>query len=161
MRHPREKCRLATNEGGYTYSYITPVAVNEFSGGREFYDGFGYTFPSPDGTGVNTGHLQVSLANPTNWTIPLSLDSSFTYIFSPSDSTIGTLFVETYVPTGNVYNPALLTEYTEINADFTSLTVSVSGVPESPTWAMMVIGFAGLGIVRYRRAGARYIKLLA
>ena len=31
-------------------------------------------------------------------------------------------------------------------------TVSVSGVPESSTWAMMLLGFAGLGFVGYRQS---------
>jgi probable HAF family extracellular repeat protein len=30
--------------------------------------------------------------------------------------------------------------------------VSVSGVPESSTWAMMLLGFAGIGVFAYRRS---------
>jgi hypothetical protein len=29
------------------------------------------------------------------------------------------------------------------------------GTPEPATWAMMVLGFAGMGVVGYRRAAAR------
>jgi hypothetical protein len=33
-----------------------------------------------------------------------------------------------------------------------SLTISVtSGVPEPSTWAMMILGFAGVGFMAYRR----------
>jgi hypothetical protein len=37
-----------------------------------------------------------------------------------------------------------------IGADYTSF-VAVSGVPEPSTWAMMLLGFAGLGFLAYRR----------
>jgi hypothetical protein len=33
-----------------------------------------------------------------------------------------------------------------------SITEVTSGVPEPSTWAMMMLGFAGLGYVAYRRA---------
>jgi PEP-CTERM motif len=32
-----------------------------------------------------------------------------------------------------------------------AITGAVSAVPEPSTWAMMLIGFAGLGFVAYRR----------
>jgi hypothetical protein len=35
------------------------------------------------------------------------------------------------------------------NGDFT--TSAVSGVPEPATWAMMILGFAGIGFMAYRR----------
>jgi hypothetical protein len=35
-----------------------------------------------------------------------------------------------------------------------SLTVNVSGVvPEPSTWAMMALGFAGIGLLAYRKRG--------
>jgi hypothetical protein len=34
-----------------------------------------------------------------------------------------------------------------------SLTVVVSGVPEPSTWAMMALGFAGIGLLAYRERG--------
>jgi PEP-CTERM motif len=37
-------------------------------------------------------------------------------------------------------------------ADADSLTVNISGVPEPSTWAMMLLGFAGLGLAGYRTA---------
>ena len=37
-------------------------------------------------------------------------------------------------------------------ADDDSLTVNVSGVPEASTWAMMVLGFIGLGFAAFRRS---------
>jgi len=32
-----------------------------------------------------------------------------------------------------------------------TITVTVSGVPEPSTWAMMILGFAGVGYMTYRR----------
>jgi hypothetical protein len=32
-----------------------------------------------------------------------------------------------------------------------SLTINVGGVPEPSTWAMMLLGFCGLGYMAYRR----------
>jgi hypothetical protein len=32
-----------------------------------------------------------------------------------------------------------------------SLTLEVSSVPEPSTWAMMILGFAGIGFMTYRR----------
>ena len=37
------------------------------------------------------------------------------------------------------------------------LTGEVSAVPEPSTWAMMILGFAGLGIMAYRRRGGAMI----
>jgi hypothetical protein len=36
-----------------------------------------------------------------------------------------------------------------------SLTVNIEAVPEPATWAMMALGFAGLGFSGYRAAGRR------
>jgi PEP-CTERM motif len=33
--------------------------------------------------------------------------------------------------------------------------VTVTGVPEASTWAMMVMGFAGLGYAAFHRTGKR------
>ncbi|MBV8792155.1 MAG: PEP-CTERM sorting domain-containing protein [Pseudolabrys sp.] len=52
-----------------------------------------------------------------------------------------------YGPTGPTYGQPI--------ADISSLTVgsaaAVAAVPEPSTWAMMVLGFAGLGLISYRR----------
>jgi len=39
--------------------------------------------------------------------------------------------------------------------------VTVAAAPELSTWAMMLIGFAGLGLVAYRRARTRAVTALA
>ena len=47
-----------------------------------------------------------------------------------------------------------LQEATDVRATFQSLTVSPS-VPEPSTWALMLLGFVGLGFMRYRVVAAR------
>jgi hypothetical protein len=63
--------------------------------------------------------------------------------------------------TDKLFDPdtASYIRYTYVWANITSLTVS-SGVPEPSTWAMLLLGFAGLGFAGYRRtknAGARFL----
>jgi hypothetical protein len=48
-------------------------------------------------------------------------------------------------------NPEGGTSHLYITADFTA---AVAAVPEPSTWAMMILGFAGVGFVAYRRRGA-------
>jgi hypothetical protein len=47
---------------------------------------------------------------------------------------------------------------TSISAGFTNTTV-VSGIPETSTWVMMALGFAGLGFAAARRAKAQPMSL--
>jgi hypothetical protein len=42
-----------------------------------------------------------------------------------------------------------------------SFTVNVSAVPESSTWAMMILGFAGIGFMAYRRSRKSTMALTA
>jgi PEP-CTERM motif len=41
--------------------------------------------------------------------------------------------------------------YPVTDHDFQDLTVGVAAVPEPSTWAMMILGFAGIGFMAYRR----------
>lgn len=42
------------------------------------------------------------------------------------------------------------------SADLTGVLTLASGVPESSTWAMMILGFAGIGFLGYRRQGRSF-----
>ena len=62
-------------------------------------------------------------------------------------------------PTGNAHG-----EFTSNPSAFgvgtftlTAATGTLSAVPEASTWAMMVIGFAGLGIAGYRASQKRAV----
>ncbi len=39
--------------------------------------------------------------------------------------------------------------------DFAFVSLTVGGVPEVSTWAMMILGFFGVGFMAYRRKAAR------
>lgn len=45
-----------------------------------------------------------------------------------------------------------------IGVDFLRITTAISAVPEPSTWAMMILGFAGVGFMTYRR---RKVPVLA
>ena len=40
------------------------------------------------------------------------------------------------------------------------ITLSIAAVPEPSTWAMMILGFAGIGFMAYRRRGQRNFRLV-
>ena len=44
-------------------------------------------------------------------------------------------------------------------ADMTKNAPKISGVPETSTWAMMILGFFGVGFAAYRRKGGRGLAL--
>jgi hypothetical protein len=125
---------------GYT---IAPNGAQVFSAGG---------FSGPDGTGVISGGLfngdiivndnfgNISLLDP--------ITKLSTVIASG-----GTRGDYTQVDTNN---GSLLLDYSDIVARLTCPNCSFKPpVPEPTTWAMMVIGFAGLGFLGYRRAKVR------
>jgi hypothetical protein len=63
------------------------------------------------------------------------------------DVDIFSFFAQGSVPSGNAYGE-------ETSVGFGVGTFAMSPVPEPSTWAMMTLGFAGLGFVAYRKAKA-------
>ena len=47
----------------------------------------------------------------------------------------------------------ILDVYSATNTELASVSIDVSAVPEASTWAMMIIGFCGLGFLAYRKQG--------
>jgi hypothetical protein len=48
-----------------------------------------------------------------------------------------------------------------ISSDSVAVSLSsVSPVPEAATWAMMLLGFLGLGVLAYRRSGPAHVRLV-
>jgi PEP-CTERM motif len=43
--------------------------------------------------------------------------------------------------------------------DSTGFTAAISAVPEPSTWAMMILGFFGLGFMTYRRKAKPILRL--
>lgn len=52
-------------------------------------------------------------------------------------------------------DPAFLLDNPGFSLEFSSGIVNVSAVPEPSTWAMMILGFAGIGSMAYRRKSKR------
>lgn len=56
------------------------------------------------------------------------------------------------IDSGEVFDVKITTGgHDEIGFGYSNLSGTISAVPESSTWAMMILGFAGLGVVAYRR----------
>jgi len=93
--------------------------------------------------------------------LPATFATPFTYTTTPADTTSVQL---DYYDSYYVYTPGEVAGpfYNALGfgyGDISSLTVSVN-IPEASTWAMMLLGFAGLGFAGYRRANASRIRSL-
>jgi hypothetical protein len=78
--------------------------------------------------------------------IPLSLTSPFTYTVQAGDTSSGSFRYRTFDSSG-------FFELVQADLSPTTLTVTVAeSVPEPSTWAMMILGFAGVGFMAYRRS---------
>ncbi|UPK00427.1 PEPxxWA-CTERM sorting domain-containing protein [Bradyrhizobium sp. 170] len=75
--------------------------------------------------------------------VPFSLTGPFTY----TPTYVGYLSFNDYVYDRNL---GQVIQDTYVQANVTSLTVT-TGVPEPSTWAMIILGFAGVGFAAYRR----------
>lgn len=47
----------------------------------------------------------------------------------------------------------ILTVFSSADTELASVSIDVAAVPEASTWAMMLLGFCGLGLLAYRRQG--------
>jgi hypothetical protein len=136
-----------------------------------------YLFTGSMSAGAD-GYLRNVIAGPSNFG-----SGGFTVADSGSGDLVGLdavhflsgvgLTSELYVPVGYVSDAPLSDTATYHNQTFNSLGVTrgtyewtwgpganlnftlVIGTPEPSTWAMMLIGFAGLGVMGYRSAGRR------
>jgi hypothetical protein len=103
-------------------------------------------FSSNAGT-LSTYHNAINIIY-TNAGAPLtsSIDTAFSYDVLPSDYVTASFKFSTYDSSTNT------TVNTFGNANLSNLTVEVASVPEPSTWAMMILGFAGVGAIAYRRS---------
>jgi hypothetical protein len=72
---------------------------------------------------------------------------------SPTSFSLGTLSDDHYVLSFLVDN------FRQNGGNPSGLDVSVSAVPESSTWAMMILGFLGVGFMSYRRKTYATVRL--
>lgn len=92
-----------------------------------------------DGVVMDSHDFGIVTANPTGWTFLSTLN--FTTNLSAGEHTLALQVTRMYAPALGVD-----AEY----FDNVSLNVT-SAVPEPSTWAMMILGFAGVGFLAYRR----------
>jgi hypothetical protein len=105
----------------YSYTYAT-------NNGSDFSQHFDTAYSNS----AASSHATVSASDTS---IPPSIAATFTLNAGP-DTTGYMNYIDTNLGT-------------DIEANFVSLTVSA--VPEPSTWAMMILGFAGIGLMTYRR----------
>jgi hypothetical protein len=117
---------------------------------------FGYQDPANtitvDITGSQIIITDVLITNGTNSPIMFTLkDSAFSNITSVSDNFAGGAFSlvgDTFTFTTNSFpGPGTFTG-----------VFNVGAVPEPSTWAMMILGFAGVGFMAYRRKNKRALN---
>lgn len=78
---------------------------------------------------------------------PASLTGPFSHTVDFRDDIFAIVEIEYRNPANGLY-----TAFVHANFAPTSVTIS-SGVPEPATWAMMILGFAAVGFIAYRRKG--------
>ena len=113
----------------------------------------------------------VASGNPINDAIITGVDPGETFNFF-AGPTIGGTFINTFDSTcaGPVAGTCLITGFgdaatiaVEMNTEGTIFIAAVSAtagtVPEPSTWAMLLLGFAGLGFAGWRRAAKREAEL--
>jgi hypothetical protein len=98
------------------------------------------------------GSAQITqFINTFSGVFPTFPDTSFTYTLGLGDVSSGTLLVQNFGRIQNIpiqTNPGFLDA---INFSVETVSYSVSAVPELSTWAMILIGFTGVGVMAYRR----------
>jgi hypothetical protein len=138
-------------DGEISYSYPSDISHSALSYDSETV-GYSVGIPAP----------YTLLANAyvfgTSGNIPDTLTEPFTYDIVPGD--YGAQHYENQIFDSKTDQYLL---DTVITANLSNLTVTVSAtdVPEVSTWAMMLLGFASLGYVGYRRATAGHPALAA
>ena len=145
-----------------SFGYATDIinAVLYTSGGTP-YGGFGaglpFTFSSPghgDGVVFDTG-VQHGSYGPSSYT------NNYSTTFAPFYANVFYVPVLAYAYTTSGTNTSYITNVTStftFNETVTyDYTPAVGSVPEPSTWAMTILGFAGLGALAYRRKSKRAI----
>jgi PEP-CTERM motif len=156
---------VPTTTPDVTFDVTTPInfasgglyTIGEFlsSGGATVLTGTGELGNTLDNTIFDfTGHVSVT----TGETFTVGHDDGLTLVIgglTVIDAPFGTSFVnttETYTgPSGNLAFQLVYGECCGAPAGL-SISLPLNGVPEPSTWAMMALGFAGLGFAGYRKS---------
>jgi PEP-CTERM motif len=93
-------------------------------------------------------NVNVSISS-LSTSIPLSLLSPFTYTLQAGEAGSGS-FNYRYVDFTTGLNETLFADLAPTTLTVTVAESPITAVPEPSTWAMMILGFAGLGFMAYR-----------
>jgi hypothetical protein len=121
--------------GGASAGYLYGIDFGDFSRSYDF-------------AGDPSRSVFNQMSDPTR-SIPVSINMPFTYTVTPANGGYGQ--GQAMLGIDPVNHAGFLIDLVP-----TTVTVSVPGaVPEPSTWAMMLLGFAGLGFAAYRQKNSR------
>ena len=104
----------------------------------------GNIFGSDINGSFKAGDILVTVTDSTGVTSEMIFGATTTsFVGFVSDGVITSLTVESIQPAGSFLWPTI--------DNFTLAQGVTSAVPEPSTWAMMILGFAGVGFMAYRR----------
>jgi hypothetical protein len=111
------------------------------------------SFTAPSGTSPSnqtyTADLDVNfVANPDTLSIVFNSPTTESFAFPGGSFTI------------SVNDPAALSMHEEGNRTVTLTGTFTAAVPEASTWAMMILGFFGLGFMAYRSKSGRAFRFI-
>ena len=158
-------------KGFVTTSDTSNPSTNAPWGGASV-TGFEITAVSGDVFGPGGGAITSVISNPNQGSGGSTTNYGFIYdnnLFgtSPYLNLYGVLF--TTAPSGSIWNlwgtsPTDYELYTYSSGQGEGVdvhgTMTVAAVPEPTTWAMMVLGFAGVGLLAYRRKSKLAFRLV-
>lgn len=144
-------------DGGYTFGVSTPVTYADFKitnpDTQVTYD-YGYVPDARGSAALEAGYLAANTAN------SLAGDESYVGLVTPAaPNDINTSFSSStfpFVTIGSYLAPGATNTGVLDTITFDTFAVTVSGTPEASTWALMLVGVGGIGLMlrRPRRPAA-------
>jgi hypothetical protein len=145
-----------TPNGGNTNVYTAPIGFGTGAGAGAALWNFEYSYDPGTMTGTVTT-LTISDNHGNNFGIPLFLFPDNTSAGTAQQNSENISFFPFDLAPFNPTVPAIysidlaMTSATGSPIGSVDIQVNVGAVPEPSTWAMMVLGFAGIGAMTYRR----------
>jgi hypothetical protein len=148
-------------------TFSSTDAFNTDASGQAVISGFGTTFNNLTMTASGTAsaftalllNVDVPTAETLTFSSPTHINSGITQQVGPN----GNNFILVSTINGETFSSLTLNSSGNIS-DIKQVRVDIAGnvraVPEPSTWAMMVLGFLGLGFMAYRRRGQRSFRLV-
>jgi len=128
-------------------SPISATSPQTVSGASMLWDGAG-TFVNGYGMAWNAGN---GIAHQDGTTLDFEISGTGLTVASFVADTSGSFFVADVAGTGTTNGVR--------NTGIIDFTLQTSSVPEPSTWAMMILGFMGVGFLAYRRKSQNHFRL--